>query len=321
MEIIQNLHNKKSKKNLNIKVSALLVLMFYSCVLFSQDNTVLQNTISEKNHLEFQEFFFKAVTEKAINNYQKAIHNLEECNTLLPNNKAVLFELSKNYLSLNKTQEALEYINEALLIEPNNIWLLEHLVAIHKKTKNYSSAIDVQEQIAKNYPKKKQEIVYLHLRNNDNKAAIKLLNELAEKKMLDSRLRRIRENLTKPKKNKTTVTSHEVKGTLKEAFSKEKSFSTLQKLLKQLDTENNTELLNYSNEGMRLFPAQPLVYLMHGKALNKNKNHKKAVKSLQNGIDFVIDDVQMEKRFYTELLTSYKALGDQKNINKYQQKI
>lgn len=295
--------------------------MFYSCVLFSQDNTVLQNTISEKNHLEFQEFFFKAVTEKAINNYQKAIHNLEECNTLLPNNKAVLFELSKNYLSLNKTQEALEYINEALLIEPNNIWLLEHLVAIHKKTKNYSSAIDVQEQIAENYPKKKQEIVYLHLRNNDNKAAIKLLNELAEKKMLDSRLRRIRENLTKPKKNKTTVTSHEVKGTLKEAFSKEKSFSTLQKLLKQLDTENNTELLNYSNEGMRLFPAQPLVYLMHGKALNKNKNHKKAVKSLQNGIDFVIDDVQMEKRFYTELLTSYKALGDQKNINKYQQKI
>ena len=51
------------------------------------------------------------------------------------------------------------------------------------------------------------------------------------------------------------------------------------------------------------------------------QKHKKALSSLQNGIDFVIDDVLMEKKFYAEILNAYKGLGDAKNITKYQNKL
>jgi len=60
---------------------------------------------------------------------------------------------------------------------------------------------------------------------------------------------------------------------------------------------------------------------MKGKALNKQTAYKKAIKSLQNGIDFVIDDIPTEKMFYNELLNAYKGLGDAKNVYKYQKKI
>ena len=296
-------------------------MILWSSTIFSQDSLVLESNIAEKNQLKFQEHFFEALTQKAIKNYQKAIQELEECNGIFPNEKAVLFEFSKNYLNLKKTPEALIYINEALNKEPDNIWLLEHLVAIHKKDRNYTEAIFIQEKIAKDYPMKKQQIVYLHLKNKDETAAKEVLAELAEAKLLNSRLRRIRENLTKPKTVVKADANTIIKGSLKEEFEKNKSYSTLKKLLEKLDKENNTELTTYSDKGMNLFPAQPYVYFMHGKALNKEKKHKKALSSLQNGIDFVIDDIPMEKKFYAEILNAYKGLGDTKNITIYQNKL
>ncbi|TYP99876.1 hypothetical protein C7447_101481 [Tenacibaculum adriaticum] len=325
--ITQNLYKEQKTISLNSRIKAsilFLVLILSSYAVFSQDSIVLQSSINEKKNLDFQEYFFNAITEKAIENYQKAIENLEECNLIIPNNKAVLFELSKNYLQLDKIPEALEYGYQALKTDPENLWVLEHLVTIHKKQKKYSKAIKIQEKIAKKYPKKKQEIVYLHLRNNDTNSAKNLLTELADAKMLNSRLRRIYKRLIKTKKTpvqQENVVLENTESSLKDQFLKNKSFVFLKNLLNQFDKENNPELQQYSNEGMRLFPAQPLVYLMNGKAHNRKNDFKKAIETLQNGIDFVIDDVEMEKRFYTELLKSYKGLGDDKNISKYQKKL
>ena len=300
----------------------ILILCFYNSHVFAQDSIVLEASISEKKQLSFQEHFFDAITQKAIKNYQNAIVSLEECNAIIPKEKAVLFELSKNYLKLNKTPEALEYINEALTVDSENIWLLEHLVAIHKKDKNYDDAIEAQYKIANNYPEKKQEVVYLLIKKGDKKTALSVIEELADAKMLNGRLRRMRANLTKPKNTKPKVNTKTVeKGSLKEQFLKDKSFTTLKQLLQKLDKENSTELLEFSNQGMNLFPAQPLVYLMHGKALNKQKQFKKALNSLQNGIDFVIDDATTEKQFYKAMIVAYKGLGDTKNASKYQNKL
>ena len=78
-------------------------------------------------------------------------------------------------------------------------------------------------------------------------------------------------------------------------------------------------MLKYSEEGIGLFPAQPFVYLMKGKALNYQKNYKKALTTLENGIDFVIED-NMEADFYKEMAISYKGLGNSKEEKKYNEK-
>ncbi|AUC16713.1 hypothetical protein BTO06_16860 [Tenacibaculum sp. SZ-18] len=321
--IIQNLYNTQQNNTLNTNILRWCLLIFFiSQFSFAQDSIVLDASVSEKKMLKFEEFFFEAITEKAINNYQKAIDYLEECNTILPNNKAVLFELSKNYYYLNKTPEALIYGEEALSQEKDNLWILEHIVAIHKKNRNFPDAIKTQKIIAKKFPKKKRALVFLHLQNNDRQSAIRLLDELAEAKMLDSRLRAIKRSMFPMAKTRKleAITQNTKKENLKTLFKKNKSFQVLTKLLDSLDKENDASLLIYSEQGLSLFPAQPIVYLMNGKALNKNKQFKKAVESLQNGIDFVIDDKALTNRFYNELIKAYQGLGDSKNVNKYQKK-
>ena len=93
----------------------------------SQDSIPIASNSKEENFLKFQDHFFKALAQKSIYNYRVAIRNLEKCNQLKPNDVSVLFELSKNYLMLKKFFEAEEFAIQALVIEPENYWILEHL--------------------------------------------------------------------------------------------------------------------------------------------------------------------------------------------------
>lgn len=321
--IIQNLHNIYKEKKRTLILFAIFCFLF-SATLNAQDSIVPQAGIDEKTSLEFQEHFFKAITEKAINNHESAVDNLQECNSLLPKNVAVLFELSKNYLLLNKPNEAVTYAEEALQIEPNNIWLLEHLVSAHRKQYQMDDAIEVQKRIVALVPKKKRQLVFLHLQNKDKDSAKRILEELAKEKMLTPRLKRIKASLDingSSKKSKTVLATTTSEQNLELRYKKEKSFQSLKNLLTDLDQKNNIDLLKYSEEGLSLFPAQPIVYLMNGKALNKQNQYKKAIESLQNGVDFVIDDAKMENHFFNELIKAYQGLGDKKNVNKYKSKL
>ena len=293
------------------------------CILFSlksftQDSIPVAKDLTEEKELDFQQFFFKALSEKSIGNYQKAIENLENCNQVLTNDVAVFFEFSKNYLLLNKTLLAKEYINRALIKEPNNIWMLKHLVKIHIKDRSITEAISIQQKVVDINSKEREFLLKLYLQNRDYKKAISLMNAMEQDNALSSNFKNLKNNLEK-RKGKAVVeekTSDVV--SLKDQFKSNKSYSILKQILAA--SKNNTEaLLKYSNEGVSLFPAQPYVYFVKGKALNYQKKYKKALLSLQNGIDFVIEDT-MESDFYKEMAVSYKGLGNLKEEKKFIEK-
>ena len=296
-----------------LKWSLMVFLFFSKTIVFSQDSIPVAEDIADRSNLDFQENFFQAITQKAINNFQKAIVNLETCNELKPKNIAVLFELSKNYYRLKKFIEAINYSEEALLIEPDNIWLLEHLVKVHKSNNDFRNAIAVQKKLVNKVPKKKQDLVFLYIQASQVDSAKIVLNELKNQKLLNARLRFIQKKLNKKVESIKKDTEQIVKNTqssnenLELQFQKNKSYINLKKLLEKLSSNNNAKLLTYSNEGLTLFPAQPFMYLMNAKALNKNKDYKKAILSLQNGIEFVIDNPIMANRYYKEFIISYKG--------------
>ncbi len=318
--IIQILHNKKRNQESGIKVFLSFFLILYSVFIYSQDSIPASVDLLEKNNIEFQDNFFKALSQKALFNYKKAIEYLENCNQLLPNNKSVLFELSKNYLKLARSIESLEYIQLALSKEPENLWMLEHKVTILRGIARFDEAIITQEKIVKNHPKKKQSLVFLHLQNRDIVAAKKVLSELKEAKLLNSRLRRIRERLTNRQPKVKKLKKKVINTDLHTVFEKEKSFNSLKLLLEKLTVNNHDDLLKYSEQGLALFPAQPFVYLMHGKALNNNNKYKKALQSLQNGIDFVIDNNEIEAKIFLEMAKAYEGLNDAKKAKLFKNK-
>ena len=295
-------------------------LIFCSLSLYSQDSIPATVGINEKNNTKFQDNFFKALSSKATLNYKKAIEYLETCNTTVPNNTAVLFELSKNYQKLGRNVEALEYINLALQNKTDNLWMLEHKVIVLKKIADFDTAIITQKKIAEKYPKKKRALVYLHIQNKDIASAKLIINQLKEEKLLDARLRRIEKQLNKRKTKRKKAVKNTKKTDVRTAFEQNKSFVNLTALLKELEATKHKDLLKYSEQGLALFPAQPLVYLINGKVLNTQNKFKKALENLQNGIDFVIDNTNMEAKFYTEISKAYKGLNNTKKAAFYKNK-
>lgn len=65
-----------------------------------------------------------------------------------------------------------------------------------------------------------------------------------------------------------------------------------------------------SKEAFEKFPSQPIFYLIHGVSLNKLNQPKKAIESLEMGLDYIIDDTNMEADFYKQLSRAYTLLNN-----------
>ena len=60
---------------------------------------------------------------------------------------------------------------------------------------------------------------------------------------------------------------------------------------------------------------------MNGKALLEKKKYKDAIDVLENGLDFIVDDSEMELDFYQQLSKCFEITGDLKKYNDYKQKV
>ena len=72
----------------------------------------------------------------------------------------------------------------------------------------------------------------------------------------------------------------------------------------------------HSFEAMELFPNQPLPYFFNGISNITLKNYKKAVESLTDGIEFVINNNPLLLSFYSSLGDSYNALKEYEKSDK-----
>jgi tetratricopeptide (TPR) repeat protein len=297
---------------------SLFSLLFFLISLksYTQDSLSVAIDFTEEKELKFQQFFFTALSQKSIGNYQKAIENLESCNQILPNNKSVFFEFSKNYLYLNNTLLAKEYINRAIIQDSINIWMQKHLVKVYEKENNFFEAIKIQQKIIVLNPKENKNLVLLYMKNKDYKKALNFIKTLEEDNLLTSDLRKIKERLEKTNYSETQKVK--VSKDIYKRFETEKTYTVLKQIL-IASKDKPRLLLKYCKEGIALFPAQPFVYLINGSTLNVNKEFKKALEILQNGIDFVIEDA-MEVLFYKEIALAYKGLNNKVQERKYMEK-
>lgn len=310
-----------------MKVGFLHKLLLGGIVLISSAMYAQENNLNEENNLKFQTYFFEALKQKAIRNYSKAITSLEKCYELDSTSLAVEFEFSKNYLLLNKYNESQLFIDKALKKKPENIYLLRHKIAIYRSLRNFQSAIEIQKKLVQIQPHYSDELVLLYIQNKNFKKAEELLHEIEKNGLKTTRIRGFKKFLenrkTSPKKgNETQAAFVDVDIiTLKKRFSENKDFRILQEILSIELSKNQFELLNIdSKEGLELFPAQPFLYKMNGIALNKLGKYNEAISVLTIGIDFVVENRNLEADFYEELSISYGGLGNKKEALKYKQK-
>ncbi len=294
--------------------------------LGQEDLVSTEDMLVEQQQINFQTFFFEALQQKAIGNYDKAVYALEACNNIEKNNIAVLFELSKNYDLLIKYTEAEYYVLKGLENDPMNLYMLRHLKEIKTKQNDYTGAIKVQEKIISLQPEEEADMVILYIKSGEIESATKLLKKLDDLNKLPEGLQALKESLLQESDGPIEEFSEPIivenpkrkVDLLEEEYTLNKDYNTLKMLLEeQWKTKQYLELLKHSEEGVSLFPAQPFLYLMNGRALNSLRKNKEALAVLEEGFDYIIEDDQLESAFCQELSLSYKALGNNKMATEY----
>ena len=74
-------------------------------------------------------------------------------------------------------------------------------------------------------------------------------------------------------------------------------------------------------DGLDLYPSQPLLYLTYGVALNKQGKFKSAINQLELGVDYIIEDINMEMDFYQQLGDAYTGSGNAEKAARYYNKV
>ena len=135
-----------------------------------------------ENTDEFQEFFFKAIAERAVENPEKAIEALKKCLGLKPNSTPVFYELAKNNIDLKAYEEAEDYLKKTLA-DPqyaSNINIHKQLFYVYSMQKRYDDAIAKARFIAPKNPLYYQELANLYLIQKQYKKALEALNQFDE---------------------------------------------------------------------------------------------------------------------------------------------
>jgi tetratricopeptide (TPR) repeat protein len=129
----------------------------------------------------FQDLFFEAIKQKSIENYDKAIETLEKAKAIQPENPIIYFELGKNYLYQKKYKEAYDNFEKVSKMDPKNRWALVGMYDVCYETRDFNAAIPIVEKLVAFKEDYKEDLASLYMNTQQFDKALTLINELNEK--------------------------------------------------------------------------------------------------------------------------------------------
>lgn len=297
----------------------------------------------------FQEFFFEALKQSGIENYERAIDFLLRCERLNDQEPAVYLELGKNYARLKAFDKAETAFINGLKLKPNELWLLDPLYEVYVQQNNNTKAIEILLQLQDKHPDYKQDLASLYIREQRFIEALMLLDELdrdfgyspvrnnmrseifkqtaGEDNQISQLQARIKENPKNEANYLALIYSYEQNN------QRENAFLTAQLLLKEIPDSELVHVALYkfyleNNQGELAFKSAEKALV----SIQVNNNDKTTV--LQNLFQFVANNSQYEGKLVqltalidsdkspeslTELAAYYLKMGDkQKALETYQ---
>ncbi|TYC15694.1 tetratricopeptide repeat protein [Bizionia gelidisalsuginis] len=218
---------------------------------------------------EFQEYFFEALKQKAIENYDKSVTALLKCIEIDDSESVLYFELGKNYNLLKNFGEAEEALKEAVSKEPDNEWYLDELYAAYVHLKDYRRAIKTVKQLVKFHPDYKEDLAAIYVQTQNYKDALDVLDELDEELGLSSDRDQLRNRIYK-----ATGRKKEQIENLKDRVDKDPAVEKNYLALIYRYSENNDEEKAYETAKtlLEIHPESQLVHLaLYKFYLNDNK--------------------------------------------------
>jgi tetratricopeptide (TPR) repeat protein len=266
---------------------------------------------------EFQENFFEALKQKGIENYDRAINYFLECKRLDANNVVIDHELAKTYLADKKYNLAQDYAVAALISEPENLWYLNTLIEALDKQGNTFENLEMS--ILADNAKLQENLAVVYFRNSKYDEALVVLENLKKTPFLDDLASKINDSLEK-RAERSKKMSFSVSNT-----NRSEGVTTLNgykgRIQSLIRSKNHMILKQVSADALETFPSQPYFYYAQGYALNKTGKYRDAVEVLEAALDYLLGDIALANKIYTELVEAYNGINNSVKANMYLRKI
>lgn len=271
---------------------------------------------------EFQEYFFEALKQKGIENYDKAINLLIKCKKLQPLETAIDYELGINYFALKKFDEAAVYLFKAVEYNPDNYWYLDQLFKTYETIVGTSKAMEMVENLAQKSDIHKEQLLNLYLNRGFAKEALLLLNTLGDmngksSKRVQQRAR-IEYQLSKLNKSDPNTIPASIEKSAAEGVNVVANY--VKSIEEELSRKSYITMLKLVQEALELYPAEARFYVSQGMAYNGLNKPKQALESLAVALDYLVDDLELERIIYEQMSSAYTTLGDTQKATFYTQK-
>ena len=163
------------------KITIYCLLLFG--ILLAPNIVLAQNEPNDVVTIDdgFEDFFYEAIKQKSIENYDKAIEALEKGKAIEPENPIVYFELGKNYLAQKKYKEAYDNFEKAAKMDPKNRWAWVGMYDVCYDTRDYNQAIVIVEKLIEFKEDYKEDLTSLYMNTQQYDKALELINELNAK--------------------------------------------------------------------------------------------------------------------------------------------
>ena len=140
-------------------------------------NKINQDDLGDVEDLQ-QEYFFEALKQKGIENYDRAAKALLKCLELDDSKSVYYYELGKNYNKLKNFGAAEDALKDAVKMEPDNEWYLDELYEVYAQQDDYDKAIKVVKQLVKYHPDYKEDLATLYVKTKNYNDALDVLDEM-----------------------------------------------------------------------------------------------------------------------------------------------
>ncbi|MBQ0768565.1 MAG: hypothetical protein KBT58_04695 [Bizionia sp.] len=281
-------------------ITLLLIGIFcISQTSYAQDDLNKPNDDLGNVSDEFQEYFFEALKQKAIENYDKSVTALLKCIAIDDSESVLYFELGKNYNLLKNFGAAEEALKEAVSQEPDNEWYLDELYAAYVNLKDYKKAIKTVKQLVKFHPDYKEDLASIYVQTQNYKDALKVLDELDDELGLSTDRDRLRNQIY----NATGRKKEQIEN-LKDRVDKDPEAEKNYLALIYRYSENNDDKKAYETAMtlLEIHPESQLVHLaLYKFYLNDNKQEE-AIASMKTVLSSKVIDAEAKVKVLADFV-------------------
>ena len=141
-------------------------------------------TLSAGEERRFTYFFYEALKQRELGNYDVAIELLTKCYHINDLDATLMSEFANVYLSVGKVDYAVSYLTNAVALDENNSWYQLNLANLYLAIGDIKTATEIFEFSSKKFPEKEElnhYLVELYMRQQRYNDAINALNTIEKK--------------------------------------------------------------------------------------------------------------------------------------------